>query len=146
MLPKKFFASVDYSLLAERTAYSAFNMIPGSFASRAVHAKVFINGVYDGVYILVEEVDDEFTENRFSTDDNFGKVISVYFFVFSFFLHLSLLVSQGALYKDIFPKYPYATAYTSSLKEGPNEGNFSTFTNLASLQALYCHCCRCVHG
>ena len=39
---------VDYALFSERTAYTAFNSVAGSFASRATHARLFINGIYDG--------------------------------------------------------------------------------------------------
>jgi len=38
-------------------------------APRAAHVRVFINGNYHGVYIMVEHIDEEFAESRFGNND-----------------------------------------------------------------------------
>lgn len=70
--------AVDYSLMTERLSYYLME-IAGIAAPKATHAKIFVNGVYDGVYSLVEAPDDEMTERLFKYDENKG---------------------EGALYKD----------------------------------------------
>jgi hypothetical protein len=56
--------AADPSKLRERLGYSLFRDmdIP---APRAVHARVYINGAYQGLFAVVEEVDGRFTANRF---------------------------------------------------------------------------------
>ena len=53
----------DYSKLKERLAYKLFraNNVP---ASRAGHARVILNGVYAGLFAMVEQVDGRFTADR----------------------------------------------------------------------------------
>jgi hypothetical protein len=56
--------AADPSKLRERLSYSLFRDM-GIVASRAVHARVTINGVYQGLFAVVEEVDGRFTADRF---------------------------------------------------------------------------------
>jgi spore coat protein CotH len=56
--------AADPSKLRERLGYSLFRDM-GIPASRAVHARVYVNGAYQGVFAVVEEVDGRFTANRF---------------------------------------------------------------------------------
>jgi hypothetical protein len=56
--------AADPSKLRERLGYSLFREmdIP---APRAVHARVYMNGEYQGLFAAVEEIDGRFTANRF---------------------------------------------------------------------------------
>ena len=56
--------AADPSKLRERLAYSLFRD-SGLLASRVVHARVYINGVYEGLFAVVEQVDGRFTAKRF---------------------------------------------------------------------------------
>ncbi len=60
-----------HSQLRERLGYWFFREM-GVPASRAVHAKLMINGEYNGLFTLVEQVDGRFTRARF--DDGTGNV------------------------------------------------------------------------
>ena len=42
-------------------------------APRAIHSRLYVNGVYSGVYVMPEEVDKRFTKDRFANDKNKGK-------------------------------------------------------------------------
>lgn len=66
--------SADPSKMRERLGYSLYRDI-GVLAPRAVHARVYINGEYHGLFAAVEEVDGRFTANRFpsSGDGNLYK-------------------------------------------------------------------------
>lgn len=68
--------SADPSKFRERLGYSLYRDMD-IVAPRAVHARVYINGVYDGLYAAVEQVDGRFTANRFpaSGDGNLYKEI-----------------------------------------------------------------------
>jgi hypothetical protein len=57
----------DASKMRERLGYSLFRDA-GLLASRTAHARVYINGVYHGLFLAVEEVDGRFTANRFPDD------------------------------------------------------------------------------
>ncbi len=59
--------AADPSKLRERLAYSLFRDMD-ILAPRAVHARVYINGEYHGLFAAVEQVDGRFTANRFPTD------------------------------------------------------------------------------
>src|SRR3954468_18804174 len=56
--------SADPSKMRERLGYSLYRDI-GVLAPRAVHARVYINGEYHGLFAAVEEVDGKFAANRF---------------------------------------------------------------------------------
>ncbi|PJA54884.1 MAG: hypothetical protein CO167_01300, partial [Candidatus Marinimicrobia bacterium CG_4_9_14_3_um_filter_48_9] len=57
----------DPSIIRSKLSWDAFKEI-GMIASRAAHAKVYINDVYYGLYISVEHVDDEFLRKNFADD------------------------------------------------------------------------------
>jgi len=59
--------AADPSRLRERLGYSLFREM-GIVAPRAVHARVYINGEYHGLFAAVEQVDGRFTANRFPND------------------------------------------------------------------------------
>ncbi|HEY5957811.1 MAG TPA: CotH kinase family protein [Polyangiaceae bacterium] len=56
--------AADPSKMRERLGYSLFREM-NIVAPRAVHARLFINGQYQGVFAAVEDVDGRFTANRF---------------------------------------------------------------------------------
>lgn len=56
----------DASYLAERLAQSFFGRM-GLPAPRATHARLFVNGEYLGLYVLVERVDERFLQRNFGT-------------------------------------------------------------------------------
>jgi len=66
--------SADPSKMRERLGYSLYRDM-GVLAPRAVHARVYINGEYHGLFAAVEEVDGKFAANRFpdSGDGNLYK-------------------------------------------------------------------------
>jgi len=68
--------AADPSKMRERLGYSLYRDM-NLLAPRAVHARVYINGVYHGLFAAVEEVDGRFTANRFpnSGDGNLYKEI-----------------------------------------------------------------------
>jgi hypothetical protein len=68
--------AADPSKVRERLGYSLYRDMD-VLAPRAVHARVYINGKYDGLYAAVEQVDGRFTANRFpaSGDGNLYKEI-----------------------------------------------------------------------
>jgi spore coat protein CotH len=68
--------SADPSKMRERLGYSLYRDMD-VLAPRAVHARVYINGEYHGLFVAVEEVDGRFTANRFpsSGDGNLYKEI-----------------------------------------------------------------------
>jgi len=59
--------AADASKLRERLGYSLFRDMD-IVAPRAVHARVYINGEYHGLFVAVEQVDGRFTANRFPSD------------------------------------------------------------------------------
>ena len=61
----------DASQMHERTGYWLFRQM-GIPAPRAVHAKLTINGIYTGLYSLVEQIDSRFIKENF--DDNKGNL------------------------------------------------------------------------
>ena len=89
----------DASQMHDRAGYWLFRQM-GVPAPRAVHAKLTINGIYTGLYSLVEQIDSRFIKENF--DDN-----------------------EGNLYKEIWPltsdgvPYPIDD-YISALKTNEN--------------------------
>lgn len=67
--------AADPSKMRERLGYSLFRDM-GVVASRAVHARLYINGEYQGVFAAIEELDGRFAANRFPADGN-GNLYSV---------------------------------------------------------------------
>lgn len=58
----------DPSIVRAKLCWDMFNQI-GVPASRANHARVYINDEYYGLYINVEHIDDEFVQKRFGSQD-----------------------------------------------------------------------------
>ena len=54
----------DPSQMRERFGYMLFREM-GVVAPRAVHAKLYINGEFEGLFILVEQIDKRFLRSRF---------------------------------------------------------------------------------
>ncbi|MCC7430340.1 CotH kinase family protein [bacterium] len=61
----------DPSIIRSKLCWDLFNSI-GMKSSRASHCAVYVNGVYYGLYISVEHVDDEFLQKNF--DDKSGNL------------------------------------------------------------------------
>ena len=97
--------AADPSKLRERLGYSLFREMD-IVAPRAVHARVYINGEYHGLFAAVEQVDGRFTANRFPND------------------------GDGNLYKQLWPTAQVtATAAEDALKtnDDPDTMNVSDF-------------------
>lgn len=62
----------DLSMLSERTAYYLANKL-GMIAPYSVHARLYINGNYFGIYSFVEPVEKVFAKIRFGNDGNKGE-------------------------------------------------------------------------
>lgn len=60
-------ASYDAAVQRDLLGYHIFREA-GIKASRAAYTKVFMNDVYVGVYIMVEQVDEDFLQNMFASD------------------------------------------------------------------------------
>jgi hypothetical protein len=58
----------DPTMVREKLYYDAWNMA-GLPSRRATFAKVYLNGNYYGLYINIEELDDEWAQRVFGTDD-----------------------------------------------------------------------------
>jgi spore coat protein H len=56
---------LDDSMLDERLAYSLFREM-GIAAPRANHIRLLVNGLYQGVFLLVEQIDGQFVRSRFT--------------------------------------------------------------------------------
>lgn len=98
--------SNDPSMLRERLGYAMFRE-SGIAAPRAVHARLSINGVLEGVFALVEEVDGRFTRSRFNEG------------------------GEGNLYKEIWPihdgEQPYLAALATNRDESPSAARMLAF-------------------
>ncbi len=96
----------DHSLLHERLAYSLFRE-HGVIAPRAAHAKLYLNGVYAGIFTLVEQIDGQFTKRWFSDG------------------------GEGNLYKEICPNHKDENLFLSQLKtnekKNPTAKRFARF-------------------
>ena len=57
----------DPSIMRSKAAWDLYART-GLATTRAAHAAVYINGVYYGLYISVEHIDDEFLQNHFEDD------------------------------------------------------------------------------
>jgi len=101
----------DRSQLRDRLGYWLFRQM-GVPAPRAVHARLVINGVTEGLFALVEQVDGRFTRSRFTEG------------------------GEGNLYKEIWPihatEQPYLNALESNRDEMPNASKILSFRNALS--------------
>ncbi|MBN2197133.1 MAG: CotH kinase family protein [Polyangiaceae bacterium] len=77
--------AADPSKLRERLSYSLFREVD-IVAPRAVHARVYINGEYQGLFAAVEQIDGRFTAHRFPEG------------------------GDGNLYRDLWPTADLSTA------------------------------------
>jgi len=86
----------DPSLMRDRLAYAMFRQF-GQAAPRAVHARLFINGELEGLFVVVEQVDGRFTRSRFTEG------------------------GEGNLYKEIWPIHDDPQAYIDALESNQDE-------------------------
>lgn len=104
----------DESMLRERLGYALFREF-GVAASRAVHARVYINGVFQGLYGVVEQIDGRFTRARF-TDGG-----------------------EGNLYKEVWPLHDDPERYLSRLEtnedDNPSMQNMLDFKRAIEVSA-----------
>lgn len=83
--------NLDKSMMRDRLAYALFREM-GIAAPRAMHARVNINGHFEGLFIAVEQVDGRFSRSRFSEG------------------------GEGNLYKEVWPMHDWAEAYRAALE------------------------------
>jgi len=90
--------AADPSKMRERLGYALFREM-GIPAPRAVHARVYINGKYHGLFAAVEQVDGRFTANRFPAG------------------------GDGNLYKDVWPTKRVTETYLKTKALKTNESS-----------------------
>ena len=108
----------DPSMMRERLGYSLFREM-GLAAPRAVHARVLFNGVFQGVFALIEQIDGRFTRSRFTEG------------------------GKGNLYKEVWPTHSDASVYLNALETNEDENpsvqhmlNFKAAIDLGAESAL----------
>ena len=102
--------NLDPSQMHERLAYWLYRQM-GVIAPRSVHAKLYINNIFQGVYALTEQIDDQFIKANFN-DHN------------------------GNLYKEIWPLKSDGTAMDenslkNALKTNQSDGDVSRMKSFA---------------
>lgn len=104
--------SADPSKMRERLGYSLYREM-NVLAPRAVHARVYVNGEYHGLFAAVEEVDGRFTANRFPSS------------------------GDGNLYKEIWPAEQITSAdATDALRTNDDPGKADVSDLLALRDAV----------
>jgi hypothetical protein len=98
----------DPSMMRERLGYGLFRQM-GVAASRAMHARVLINGQLQGLFIAVEQIDSRFMRGRFSEG------------------------GKGNLYKEIWPLYDDPNLYRSALED--NKGSQTDVDKMLAFEA-----------
>lgn len=88
--------NTDASLLRDRLGYALFRE-HGLAAPRTVHARLLINGKFEGLFAVVEQIDGRFTRARF---DEGG---------------------EGNVYKEVWPLYMDAERYQEALETNEDE-------------------------
>ena len=88
----------DFSKMNERLGFWLFQQM-GVEAPRTVHARLVVNGEYQGLFSLVEEVDGRFAENRFPIEPN------------------------GNLYKEVWPSFSDPDIYLRGLETNNERGD-----------------------
>ena len=83
----------DPSHMKDRIGYGLFRQA-GVPAPRSVHARLIINGADQGLFALVEEIDDEFVEDHFRPIDG----------------------GEGNLYKEVWPMHATPEPYRAALE------------------------------
>lgn len=96
----------DPSMMHERLGYWLFNKF-GVQAPRSVHAKLYINGKYNGLFALTEQIDNQFLRHNFTNHN-------------------------GNLYKSVWPvdskgRSTDTSLISSSLKNNNNKANIDNF-------------------
>lgn len=99
--------SNDPSLMRDRIAYGSFRAA-GVQAPRSGHARVVVNGEFQGVFAMVEQVDWSFVEEH---------------------LHDA---GPGVLYKEVWPQWASAGFYRWKIKEDPAESGVAPMLALAA--------------
>ncbi|PRQ07091.1 CotH kinase family protein [Enhygromyxa salina] len=98
----------DTSKLHDRLGYNLF-LDNGVIAPRAVHARLLINGELVGLFIVVEQIDGRFTDDRFPSD------------------------GDGNVYKEIWPIHQWEGPYLGALKtnedQDPSAAKMVTFAS-----------------
>ncbi len=111
----------DPSVIRSKLAADIYRDI-GMPASRANHAKMYINGNYYGLYVSVEHIDEEFLKKRFTDDSgNLWKCL--------YPADLKYLGSDPNLYKNL--KNGTIPAYELSTNE--DAGDFSALAKLIDI-------------
>ena len=111
----------DPSIIRSKLCFDLYQTI-GMKASRANHVEVYINGIYYGLYISVEHIDDEFLNKNFADDTgNLWKCL--------YPADLNYLGSDPNLYKNL--NINGRPAY--ELKTNEAEGDFSKLARFISL-------------
>jgi CotH kinase protein/Secretion system C-terminal sorting domain len=112
----------DPTMVREKLFYDAWNMA-GLPPRRATFAKVYLNGSYYGLYINIEELDDEWAQRVFGTDDgNLYKCI--------YPADLKYLGTNPTLYKNQLHE-PGVRAY--DLKTNELTDNYSDIVRLCTV-------------
>ena len=88
--------NTDDSLMREQLGYYAFRAM-GVASPRTAHVRLLINGKFEGVFLLVEQIDGCFTRSRFSEG------------------------GKGNLYKEIWPVTTRERPYIISLRTNEDE-------------------------
>lgn len=86
----------DPTKMVERLSYSLFREM-GVFAPRTAHARLVINGEFQGLFILVEQIDGRFTRENMPDG------------------------GEGNLYKEVWPVHNTEAPYIDALKTNKNE-------------------------
>jgi len=90
----------DASMMRDRLGYALFREM-GIASPRAVHARLIINGQYEGLFINVEQIDSRFTRAHF-TDGG-----------------------DGNLYKEVWPKWTNPGDYMLGLRTNETDPGLS---------------------
>jgi len=102
----------DGTKMVERLSYSLFREM-GVFAPRTAHARLVINGEFQGLYIVVEQIDGRFTRENMPEG------------------------GEGNLYKEVWPVHsteqPYIDALKTNRSEAPSASKMVRFA--AALEA-----------
>jgi spore coat protein CotH len=88
--------NADPSQLRERLVYAMFRE-NGVASPRVVHARLLVNGLLEGLFALVEQIDGRFTRSRFTEG------------------------GEGNLYKEVWPMHDDGAVYLSALESNRDE-------------------------
>ncbi|MFA6455460.1 MAG: CotH kinase family protein [Bacteroidota bacterium] len=112
----------DPSIIRSKLSFDLYRDM-GIIASRANHARVYINGKYYGLYVSVEHIDEEFLKKNFADDSgNLWKCL--------YPADLQYLGNNQNTYKAIMNN---STTPAYELKTNESTGDFSQFVRLVSI-------------